>query len=81
MLKITPRRLRKDGWTFIEKYPFNGKMVWIKDKHLLDTGKESESYVYTPELDAVYSVVYGVKRVVMTMRELKKFYNFLKLDQ
>ncbi len=81
---ITSIKLIANGWKYIEKNPFTGKSVWVKDIHINDCGHECDSFIYTPELNRIYySDGYNgsspVIRSVSLWKELINFYDVLKI--
>ena len=76
--KITPRRLKRNGWQYMEICPFTNKPKWWKGTHKLPhIDLYTETFTYDSE-DSTVTYNGGefskVKKTVTNMKELKLFY-------
>lgn len=81
---ITNNELEETGWEFIEKCPFRGKPVWVKDKHQTDIGLEANTFEFDPwNSHVTYNggEFSSVRRIVQKIEDLEKFYEVLKPNE
>lgn len=82
--KITPKRLKSNGWGFIKKCPYTGKSLYWKDKVL---APHLDIYMEVFTFDPITSVVKynggefsSISKKVNFMNELNSFYKTLRYN-